>query len=107
MIDAAGEVENVYTYDPFGNELEVEETVENPFRFAGYFWDAFAELYYCTARWYVYGNYIDEPLMMHVADKFGGCWVKEMKKIDNAWVKNPSYKTVPSFLVSLVSKKFQ
>jgi len=52
VIDAAGNVQNVYTYDPFGNHLEQNETIDNRFRFAGYKYDPVTGNYNCNARWY-------------------------------------------------------
>ena len=54
LIDDTAEVVNHYTYNPFGALFDTEntETVENPFRFAGYWWDEQFGQYYCIARYY-------------------------------------------------------
>jgi len=46
-----GEVLNRYTYDPFGNPLTVNETVDNPFRFTGEPYDP-SGLIFLRARHY-------------------------------------------------------
>ena len=54
LIDDSADVVNHYTYDPFGLLFDTEytETVANPFRFAGYWWDDQFKNYYCIARYY-------------------------------------------------------
>ena len=55
LIDDTGAVQNYYTYDPFGTLFDNESsttTVENPYRFAGYFWDDEIKQYYNRARMY-------------------------------------------------------
>ncbi|GBG09342.1 hypothetical protein PAT3040_03986 [Paenibacillus agaridevorans] len=43
---------NSYSYDIWGNLLTESETVANPFRYSGEFWDSTTELQYLRARWY-------------------------------------------------------
>lgn len=50
--DRTGNVLNVYTYDIWGNPLNATETVENPFRYSGEYWDRTSSLQYLRARWY-------------------------------------------------------
>ena len=54
MTDAAGSMVNKYAYDPFGNLLNVVETVPNPFTFVGRYgvMDDDSGLYYMRARYY-------------------------------------------------------
>ena len=55
LIDDTGAVQNYYTYDPFGTLFDNQSsttTVENPYRFAGYFWDDEIAQYDCRARVY-------------------------------------------------------
>jgi len=54
LIDTSANVVNMYTYDPFGNPFptEVEESIDNLYRFAGYKWDPVTGMYPCNARWY-------------------------------------------------------
>ncbi len=76
IIDEAGTIKNQYTYDPWGNTLEIAETIPNHLRFANYHFDETTGLYYLNARWYdpaiqrftgrdpVRGKF-QEPLTLH------------------------------------------
>ena len=48
--DAAGHVVMTYQYDAFGNELNPSLANNNPFRFAGEYWDFETGTYYLRAR---------------------------------------------------------
>jgi len=56
IIDTSGNVKNRYTYRPFGesydDEGEVEETITNPFKFTGQYYDSEIDEYYLRARQY-------------------------------------------------------
>ena len=56
LIDTSGNVKNRYTYRPFGetydDEGEVEETITNPFKFTGQYYDSEIDEYYLRARQY-------------------------------------------------------
>jgi len=56
IIDTSGNVKNRYTYRPFGetydDEGEVEETITNPFKFTGQYFDSEIDEYYLRARQY-------------------------------------------------------
>jgi len=62
LTDAAGNLLNNYTYDIWGNPVDVEETVDNPFRYSGEYWDETTNLQYLRARWYdpSVGRFINE-----------------------------------------------
>ena len=79
LIDTSGNVKNRYTYDPFGElypDPDFEETVDNPFKFTGQYFDSEIDQYYLRARQYdphiarftardpVLG-YFDVPLTLH------------------------------------------
>jgi RHS repeat-associated protein len=49
---ANGALKNVYAYDVWGNPTYTSEQVENPYRYAGYRWDAETGLYFLNARYY-------------------------------------------------------
>jgi len=51
LVDATGEVEASYAYDPFGVPVMGGE-VANPYQFTGEAWDAEVELLYLRARYY-------------------------------------------------------
>ncbi|MBS3899810.1 MAG: RHS repeat-associated core domain-containing protein [Dethiobacter sp.] len=55
MTDAAGAVVATYEYDTFGNHIGSTGSVNNPYRYAGYRWDAETGLYYLNARYYAPG----------------------------------------------------
>lgn len=50
--DQEGTVWKKYDYDAFGNAIEEEETVSNPYRYAGYYQDSESGLYYLQSRYY-------------------------------------------------------
>ncbi|MHB1345121.1 MAG: RHS repeat domain-containing protein, partial [Thermoleophilia bacterium] len=52
LTNAAGTVVNTYTYDPWGKVLSATEQVVNPYRYAGYRYDAGTGLYYLWNRYY-------------------------------------------------------
>ncbi|WP_339783493.1 polymorphic toxin-type HINT domain-containing protein [Paenibacillus sp. FSL R7-0313] len=60
--DEQGKLLNQYDYDIWGNIITNEETVHNPFRYAGELWDDTTELQYLRARWYdpTMGRFINE-----------------------------------------------
>ncbi|MBE0418310.1 MAG: RHS repeat-associated core domain-containing protein, partial [Coriobacteriia bacterium] len=74
--DVDGEVVNAYAYDPYGEVLSAEETVENPYRYAGYRYDEPTGLYYLWNRYYdpetcrfltrdPYPGELDSPMSMN------------------------------------------
>ena len=54
VVDSSGIVVNTYTYNPFGQDFatEVSETVDNPFKFTGQYYDPEINQYYLRARQY-------------------------------------------------------
>ena len=79
LLDEAGAVERMYTYEPFGYKLEDEKSADppdNPFQFTGQYFDAEINQYYLRARMYdpqlyrftardpVLGKFA-EPLTLH------------------------------------------
>ena len=52
VTDENGNVVNRYTYDAWGNTLSEEETIPNPIRYAGQYYDEELNMYYCRARYY-------------------------------------------------------
>jgi RHS repeat-associated protein len=68
LTDETGTIVNAYSYDPWGRVLEADETVGNPFRYAGYYYDPGTDLYYLWNRYYDPGlrRFLTE-------DPLGGC----------------------------------
>jgi RHS repeat-associated protein len=76
IINTSANVVNYYTYNPFGEILESGESITNPWRFTGQYYDSETDLYYLRARQYhphIYrfttrdpfaGNF-QEPLSLH------------------------------------------
>lgn len=60
--DVAGLLLNQYQYDLWGNTLSAIETIDNPFRYSGEYWDDSVKLQYLRARWYqpTMGRFINE-----------------------------------------------
>ena len=58
----AGELKISYTYDIWGNPQDTEGEADNPFRYAGEYWDEATGLQYLRARWYdpSVGRFINE-----------------------------------------------
>ncbi len=54
VIDTTADVNNHYTYDPFGKMIATEstETTESPFKFTGQYYDSEIAQYYLRARMY-------------------------------------------------------
>ena len=54
MVNEDGDVNNTYTYSPFGEMFPTEcnETVYNPFKFTGQWFDDEISQYYLRARMY-------------------------------------------------------
>jgi RHS repeat-associated protein len=52
LTDASGKVENSYTYDAWGNERNTTETIQQPFRYSGEYYDGETDLYYLRNRYY-------------------------------------------------------
>jgi RHS repeat-associated protein len=52
LLDSAGNLTNRYEYDGFGQVVQSNEAVSNPYRYAGRRWEAAAGLYDSRARFY-------------------------------------------------------
>lgn len=52
LTDEDGDISAQYYYDPWGNQLTYSDSVTQPFRYAGYYYDAETGLYYCKGRYY-------------------------------------------------------
>ena len=77
LVDANNTKVNTYKYDEYGNITEETEGVENPYRYAGYYYDKETKNYYLQSRYYnpaiqrfisedtVRGN-IEEPLTQNL-----------------------------------------
>lgn len=52
LVDANNTKVNTYKYDEYGNVTEETEGVENPYRYAGYYYDKETENYYLQSRYY-------------------------------------------------------
>ncbi|RIK03778.1 MAG: hypothetical protein DCC49_13840 [Acidobacteria bacterium] len=56
LTDRDGKIVNRYAYGPWGEATRVSEQVHQPFRYAGYFYEPTADLYWLRARWYDAGT---------------------------------------------------
>ncbi|GLX65669.1 S8 family serine peptidase [Paenibacillus glycanilyticus] len=52
IINSLGGIENQYKYDVWGNPTTIKESVSNPFKYSGEYWDEDIALQYLGARWY-------------------------------------------------------
>jgi len=62
IVDRNGKIVNNYKYDEWGNILESNENISNPFKYAGEIFDEETGLYYLRARYYdpALGRFINE-----------------------------------------------
>ncbi|MEW9702989.1 RHS repeat-associated core domain-containing protein, partial [Paenibacillus sp. SI8] len=77
LTDGTGAMLDSYTYDMWGNPLTTQETVAQPFRYSGEYYDSTTGLQYLRARWYdpsvgrfisedSYEGQIDNPLSLNL-----------------------------------------
>ena len=52
IIDTSADVQQLYTYDPFGDLIESDGSFDNPFMFTGQWYDDEIDQYYLRARMY-------------------------------------------------------
>lgn len=90
LIDTNANVVIMYTYEPFGDTLEVEGTLSNLFMFTGQYFDSEIDEYYLRTRQYypyisrftsrdqVFGKF-EEPLSLH---KYLYCQNEPINRID-------------------------
>ena len=52
IVDTAGNIVNSYDYDVWGNFITKQETIDNPIKYAGEYYDAELSMYYLRARYY-------------------------------------------------------
>ena len=90
MVDRNGNVVNNYTYDEWGNITASNETVSNPFKYAGEVYDSETGLYYLKARYYdpSIGRFINEDTVEGQVDNpislnlYSYCWNNPLIYID-------------------------
>lgn len=77
LLNKEGAVIREYSYDAFGNEIKPDKTDDNPFRYAGEYYDRETESIYLRARYYspalgrfmtrdTYTGEADDPLSLHL-----------------------------------------
>ena len=52
LVNNSGTVVNTYKYDPWGNIIYETETIDNPIKYAGEYYDEELNMYYLRARYY-------------------------------------------------------
>lgn len=52
IVDDLNEVLNTYIYDVFGNIINESEILDNPYKYAGYYYDTETDNYYLLSRYY-------------------------------------------------------
>jgi uncharacterized protein RhaS with RHS repeats len=87
VIDSSASVVNCYTYDPWGLPVgdETNETVSNPYRFAGYVWDDEVSQYHCFRRQY-------EPLWRLLVLAVLDLWIimeRERRRLHRRGLRSP------------------
>jgi RHS repeat-associated protein len=77
IVDNQNTILNTYVYDNFGKILSETETFNNPYKYAGYYYDKETKTYYLQSRYYnpeiqrfisedTYRGYIDDPLSLNL-----------------------------------------
>jgi RHS repeat-associated protein len=77
IVDNTNNILNSYVYDEFGKILQENETFNNPYKYAGYYYDKETKTYYLQARYYdpeiqrfisedTYRGNIDDPLSLNL-----------------------------------------
>ena len=77
LVDKEGEILRQYDYDAFGNEIKEDKKDDNPFRYAGEYYDSETGNIYLRARYYApglgrfltrdtYTGEEDDPLSLHL-----------------------------------------
>jgi len=97
LTDSAGNILNSYSYDIWGKPIVEEETIDNPFRYSGEFWDESTGLQYLRARWYdpSMGRFINEdsyegtltnPLTLNLYTYVGNNPLIRWDPSGNSWI---------------------
>ncbi len=109
IVDRNGNIVNNYKYDEWGNIEESNETISNPFKYAGEVYDEETGLYYLRARYYdpalgrfinedTYEGQINNPLTLNLytycfnnppkyVDSTGNMPVKKLNELSSAYNK--------------------
>ena len=96
ITDQNSQTLNEYSYDVWGNPLEVKEKTSNPFRYSGEYYDAETNLQYLRARWYdpTQGRFIsedtfegklDDPMSLNLYTYVGNNPLKHLDPTGNFW----------------------
>ena len=84
IVDSSGTKLNTYNYDAFGNETINEETIANPFRYAGEYYDTESGNIYLRARYYTpsTGRFINEDPIQSGLNWYSYCASNPIKYAD-------------------------
>ena len=84
LTDAEGAITKTYEYDAFGNEENPVSTDDNPFRYAGEYYDKETGTYYLRARYYdpVIGRFTQEDPARHSTNWYLYCYCNPVRYID-------------------------
>jgi RHS repeat-associated protein len=85
LTDSTGAVVNSYSYDPWGVVLTARETVPNPFRYGGYYYDSTTGLYYLWHRYYDPSTtrfLTLDPARLLTGDRYSYCGQNPLAQVD-------------------------
>jgi RHS repeat-associated protein len=98
ITDETGAIVNTYRYNPWGSVLSSSETVDNPFRYAGYYYDEATELYYLWHRYYdpETARFLTiDPAAILTYDRYGYCGDNPLNLADPAGLWDWNWKWFP------------
>ena len=100
IVDSSGTKLNTYNYDAFGNETINEETIANPFRYAGEYYDTESGNIYLRARYYTpsAGRFINEDPIKDGFNWYSYCAGNPVKYVDPTGLIYCDFDTSPSQL---------
>ena len=89
LTDENGDVAKEYAYDAFGNEENIDTSDDNPFRYAGEYYDTETGTYYLRARYYdpAIGRFAQEDPARHSTNWYLYCYSNPVRYVDPIGIK--------------------
>lgn len=93
LINTSGALTKTYEYDAFGNEIDMDSTDTNPWRYCGEYYDTETEDIYLRNRYYnpSIGRFTTEDTNWNVKNMvYGDSWDKKEPKVDISAIRQSS-----------------